>query len=178
MPDECTLTVRPGDTVLDVKRNFEEKIPLLQQQLTFNSLVLDNDQTLDSYNIQQDSRLHLFKVLSGDLIVSIETPFDSFPLNAKANETVEAIKLKIQDRTAIDPMKQILFVDNVELEHAATLCDYLETIQDKKINLNFLLTIFVKTATEAIPLEVLQTDTIADVVSKIPTHHFKEEPKL
>lgn len=66
-----TLTVRPTDTILDVKREIEsmESISVDHQRLIHRLIALDNDETLESMGIQKESTLHLITRLTGGMHV-------------------------------------------------------------------------------------------------------------
>ncbi|XP_066455604.1 polyubiquitin-like [Eleutherodactylus coqui] len=58
-----TLEVLTSDTIKDVKAKIQDKegIPVDQQRLKFNDLELDNEHTLNHYNIQDKATLYLTK---------------------------------------------------------------------------------------------------------------------
>ncbi|XP_078345233.1 polyubiquitin-like [Oculina patagonica] len=59
--DTITLTVEPSNTIGYVKQILQEKerIPSDQQSLSLNGMELENERTLDSYDIQNGSTLYL-----------------------------------------------------------------------------------------------------------------------
>ncbi len=59
--DTITLTVEPSTTIGYVKQILQDKerIPSDQQSLTFSGMELENERTLESYNVQNGSTLHL-----------------------------------------------------------------------------------------------------------------------
>ena len=168
-----TLEVASSSTILEVKSLLYEKEGILpnQQTVIFSGRLLEDDYTLSYYNVQKECTLHLmFKPIK--LCVKTASG-SSIDLTLYAYNSIEDLKLKIQDELRIPIKRQKLFFADTLLENNRTLCDY--NIQEyifSTLNLEVVLQVSIKTLTDKIiNLDVVETETIKSLKHKI---HVKE----
>ncbi|KAM0053220.1 Ubiquitin [Helianthus debilis subsp. tardiflorus] len=101
-----THTVKSSDTVGSVKAKIQGKVHIRhhEQELIFNEIILCDDHTLASYNINNESTLIVMRVSPGFMPIFIKTlTGKTITLEVESSDTILNVKTKIQNREGIPP---------------------------------------------------------------------------
>ena len=154
-----TLDVVPSDTIKSIKLRIQARkgYPPDEQRLIYRGEQLEDECTLQDYNIKTESTLHLVMRLCGGLRrIIIQRPDDlGIVLEAKRSDTIDHVKAKIEDKICIPKHQQHLVFQNCKLRDEVTVKSLriaklgvvqltiltkvnLNKLKNKKIFLNFL----------------------------------------
>ena len=165
------LVVSSCDLVEDVKYHIKVRMgfPADQQGLVFPPYVLEDGQDLSDYDIKENDTIQLMPVLLCMHIFVKMCKGRTILLKVETLCSIADVKTQICSRKRIPPAEQRLFFAGRVLEDGYVLSDY-KVVGGSTLYVfpPHTMVIFVKTVTgEAIPLDVMPSDTIQSVKAKL-----------
>ena len=123
------LDVVLEDTIQTVKSKITDEvgIPVDHHELTLDGKKLEDDHTLNDYNIRSNTTLHLALTQRDDhmqLFVKTQTAKTEITLDVLSEDTLKTVKRKIMDEVGIPINKQQFTFAEKTLEDGYTLKDY------------------------------------------------------
>jgi len=117
------IRINPNRTIFEAIAMIEDLgISMNKQRLMFEDRLLENESTLANYGIQEESELSIVQLSSGGMGMSVDLPNGScIFVNFDETQTVESLKLKIEDCEGIPKAQQILDFEGIELDNSHPL---------------------------------------------------------
>ena len=121
------VEIREEESIFNIKQRIErqEGIPVAQQSLTLEGKeVLEDIMTVTNSGILKSKDIYLIIRREMQIHIKTLTGYTSFTLNVNTTDTVQKMKIQIQDREGIPPKQQMLILGNKMLEDGRTLGSY------------------------------------------------------
>ena len=167
-----TLEIDGSDTIESTKRKIEDKdgLPTYYQSLVYGGREMQNEKTLQDYQVGKASTLRMYLRISATAEMKIRVKTHSgktVSIKVGRQDTVEVVKKAIQAELRVPLGQQRLSFRRQQLENDVSLTHY--GIQEgSELNLLVMIVITVKTLTgESFSLEVDSSESIEGVKEKI-----------
>lgn len=123
----ATIEVDGTETIAELKEKLRAKegIPADQQRLVFAGKLLEDERTINDYNIRKESTVHLLLRLKGGMQVFMKTfTGKTITLDAEQSDTVAILKSKLAEKEGIPSDAQRMVFAGKNLEDTRPLSDY------------------------------------------------------
>ncbi|KAG2214268.1 hypothetical protein INT47_000824 [Mucor saturninus] len=125
----CKLAVDPCYTILSIKKKVESfyGIPRDKQILVYESAILNDNDFLEDYDIQEDNTIRLVAEGLGSQFLKIEIKTLTgaiIEMQVKSFYLVEDLKLMLMAKSGIPPLQQRLICAGRQMEAGKNLASY------------------------------------------------------
>jgi ubiquitin C len=123
----ATIEVEGTETIADLKEKLRERegIPADQQRLVFAGKLLQDERTINDYNISKENTIHLLLRLKGGMQIFMKTfTGKTITLDAEQSDTVAILKSKLAVKEGIPSDAQRMVFAGKNLEDTRPLSDY------------------------------------------------------
>ena len=116
------LNAKTSDTILDIKRKLDKSISSNKIKLIFDGIKLEDEKTLENYNISNNSIIYLQYYRKFEILIVNEEK--KISLKVEENERIINIKNKIKKLERIPPYEYKLQFEGKKLEEYKNIEDY------------------------------------------------------
>ena len=167
---EINLDTNSSDTIKNIKEKIKDKEGILpnQYKLVLDGKQLEEDKTVEFYNIKNDSNLQLVPLDVFQICIH-KTYGEKIIIDVNNFDTIKNIKKKIENQEGIPIEQQVLLFNGEKLKDINII--YLNKIQKDSVillTLRNIFKIFVETINgNTITLNVKPSDTIKEIKEQI-----------
>lgn len=122
-----TLSVSKFESISSVMARIQNKEGLMSYSyhLIFANQLLEDDKSLDAYNVLHGSSLHLLLKWAGGVFIYVKIQGEgTITVYGPISDTIEEVKAKIWEKVGILSVCQYLYYHNLLLQDEKSLADY------------------------------------------------------